>query len=182
MSKSYMALKGLNMKTVLSSAYPVFSTSVYALKGSIMLHGFSEFIIFQDCGPKMIVTQRMTYIPYSLHLQEASLTPWWPSWLLSWNPTSLTHFCRKEILICLEGKSMTPPQGFCYLSFFPDAPSLRPLKNFFQLTQRPSRALNLASSVAPGTSEIQGHHQVCYTRRRGLGQRQVMQTLIVRLL
>ena len=38
------------------------------------------------------------------------------------------------------------------------------LAGFFELAQRPSGALNLASCIASGTSEIPGHCQVCRAR------------------
>ena len=65
---------------------------------------------------------------------------------------------------------MTPLLGKHYsLLFLPAAPSppSRTLEGLFELTRRPSRALNLASCVASGTTEIQGHRQVCRARRGG---------------
>ena len=61
---------------------------------------------------------------------------------------------------------MTPRWGV-YLSFLPVTPSSRSrtLEGLFELTLRPSRALNLTLCVAYGTSELQGR-QVCRAGRK----------------
>ena len=76
---------------------------------------------------------------------------------VSWPPTqfySVGIFCKnkswicqkgKKSLICLEGKSITPHHGNTILfRSSQQLPRLRlgPLKGFFDLTRRPSRALN----------------------------------------
>ena len=55
---------------------------------------------------------------------------------------------------------MTPHlREICSLLFLPAIHSSRfhTLQGFFELTRRPSRAINLASCFAFGTSEIKGH-------------------------
>ena len=73
----------------------------------------------------------------------------------------LFPFSEKSF-ICLEalGKHYFLP----FLPATSSSPS-RTLKGLFELTRRPSQAL--ASCIAPGTTEIQGHHQVCRARRGG---------------
>ena len=64
---------------------------------------------------------------------------------------------------------MTPHRGkHCSLTFLLATPSSASwtLEGLFELTRCPSRTLNLASCVASGTTEIQGHCQVCRARRR----------------
>ena len=61
-----------------------------------------------------------------------------------------------------------PSSGKHYsLPFLPATPSSpsRTLEGLFELTRRPFRALD--SCVASGTTEIQGHRQVCSARREG---------------
>ena len=54
----------------------------------------------------------------------------------------------------------------CTLSFLPATPLswFQTLDMLFELTLRPSRTHNLASYVASGTPEIQGHSQMCCAR------------------
>ena len=54
----------------------------------------------------------------------------------------------------------------CTLSFLPATPLswFQTLDMLFELTLRPSRTHNLASYVASGTPEIQGHSKVCCAR------------------
>ena len=61
-------------------------------------------------------------------------------------------FCRKKSLICLKGKSMTP-----HGTLFSSVPS----SNSLVSVSDP----RLASCVASGTTEVQGHCQVCRARR-----------------
>ena len=68
----------------------------------------------------------------------------------------LTHFFLfpfcKNSLICLEGKSMTPLRGNTNsLPFLPATPSSpsRTLQGLFELTRRPSRALDLPRALLP---------------------------------
>ena len=63
----------------------------------------------------------------------------------------VSFFCKKQ-LICLEGKSVTPCRGNIILfRSSQQLPRLRlgPLKGFFELTRRPSRALNLSCALLP---------------------------------
>ena len=65
---------------------------------------------------------------------------------------------------------MTPLWGKRYsLPFFPATPwsQSQTLEGLFELTQRPFSGPRLASSVASGTTEKQGHRQVCRARRGG---------------
>ena len=68
----------------------------------------------------------------------------------------------------MEGKSVTVRQeGHCSIPFLPATP-LSPswtLEGLFELTWRPSRALT--SCIASGTTEIQGHREVCHARPGG---------------
>ena len=66
---------------------------------------------------------------------------------------------------------MTPHRGnyfsLLFLAATPSSPS-QTLEGLFELTWRPSRkGPHLASCVASGTTEIQGHRQVCHPRRKG---------------
>ena len=81
---------------------------------------------------------------------------------------------------------MTPPWGNTILPFLPATPSSlsRTLKGLFELTQRPSRALDSPRALLP---ELQRYKDT--VRCGALGaevpghrQQQLMQTLIVRLL
>ena len=61
---------------------------------------------------------------------------------------------------------MTTNQEKCYsLSFLIATPSSRTLDGLFELTQHPSKALD--TCVAFGTTEIQGHRQLCCAWRGG---------------
>ena len=110
------------------------------------------------------------------------------SFLRSHSP--LTHFflfalCWKSI-DCLKGKLMTPHQGWrCSLSFLPATPlsQSQTLEGHFELTRRPSTALNLNASVACETLEIQVER--CATpdmKVAGHSWKLLMQTWIVGLL
>ena len=62
---------------------------------------------------------------------------------------------------------MTPVAGTTYpLTLFPASPSSqsRTLDRLFELTQRPSRTLNLAFYAASGTTEKQGYSHVWCAR------------------
>ena len=91
-----------------------------------------------------------------------------------WKMTGLTTnsiiFCVPfgEKIFYLPG-GQTPRWGNTSLPFLPATPSTpsQTFEGLFELTLRPSRAPRLASCVASGTTEIQGHCQVCRARRRG---------------
>ena len=69
-------------------------------------------------------------------------------------------FARK-MLICLEGKSMTPIREVSIALFhsFQQLIRLGPLKGFFKLTLLHKPLNNLASNIGFQTSEIQGQFQ-----------------------
>ena len=62
---------------------------------------------------------------------------------------------------------MTPQHGDAFLSQQLLSHCLRPVKGFLELTQCPSRALNLDAYIASGMSEIQGHSHVWRARSGG---------------
>ena len=66
----------------------------------------------------------------------------------------------EKSLICFEDKIMTPLRGTTIL--FHATPSSRTLKGFVEMTQSPSRDLNLDSCLPSRTSEAQGYCQVCW--------------------
>ena len=87
----------------------------------------------------------------------------------------------KKLLICLEGKSMTPHWGNTIL--FRSSQQL-PLEGLFELTRRPSWALDLPRALL---SELQRYKDtvrcaVLGAEVSGHQQQQLRQTLIVRLL
>ena len=76
----------------------------------------------------------------------------------------------KKSLIGLEDKSMTRCWGST--NFFRPSQQLpclciEPLKGFFELTLRPSKALDLPLVLLPEIQKYKGHRQVCRARHRG---------------
>ena len=65
-------------------------------------------------------------------------------------------------MIGSPGKKMTPCWENIPVLFFPVTPSSQSwtLEGLFELTQRPSRAFNLAWCIVSGTAVKEGHHQV----------------------
>ena len=85
--------------------------------------------------------------------------------------TTFHLFFLQKSLICPEGISVIPLGGRhnCLL-FIPAAPLSWTLEGFLKLTQRPSRAINVARYIAVGIAETQGHCQGNHARRRELHQ------------
>ena len=78
----------------------------------------------------------------------------------------LFPFCKKKS----RGQFNDPSSGKHYsLAFLPATPSSpsRTLEGLFELTRRPSWALDSPRVLLPELPEIQGHRQVWRTRREG---------------
>ena len=61
---------------------------------------------------------------------------------------------------------MTPRKNHT-LPLLPATPLFPTLEGLFEVTRHPARGLNPDAYVASGTTEIQGHRQVCGTRCGG---------------
>ena len=69
---------------------------------------------------------------------------------LATNSIFLRFLFVKRSLICLKGKLMTPGRGKHFsLPFLPATPLSRTLEGLFELTLRPSRALNSPCVLLP---------------------------------
>ena len=82
-----------------------------------------------------------------------------------------TLFFSVAFLYFLPGGQINDPSLWKHysLAFLPATPSCpsRTLEMLFELTPRPSRALDSPRAVTSGTTENQGHRQVCCARRGG---------------
>ena len=87
-------------------------------------------------------------------------------------PLTPIYFCFLfvEIIDLPGGQSNDPLSGkYFYLPFLPATPSSlsRTFEGLLELTQRPSRDFNLAMCVVSGTTDNQGHREVCFAGGRG---------------
>ena len=121
--------------------------------------------------------------PWELVLDVDEVAVWKVAGLVT-NSIFSVSFFKKKSLICLEGKSMTPLVReiisihlFCSYKQLPYL-LLGSLKGAVSAQKVVDRGPRLSWCVASGTTEKQGHHQVCtrVSTRRCLGPRTALKT------